>query len=317
MRSTATWPPVRPTSNTAAGSLKNSRNNTCGEIPCAAPQPSGPAHYVGRLAPTPTGFLHVGHAATFWTAFRRAREAGGGVILRIEDLDRQRCRDEFAAAAEEDLRWLGIEWVGDPVRQSRRTENYLGAWRRLRDAGTIYPCARSRAEIAAQESGHSSAHAPHGEEPLFPVAWRGNPADARTCATPAGTNWRFRVPDGRRVVFHDGRAGRIEKTAGRDFGDFLVWNRDGVPAYELAVVVDDAQITEVVRGEDLLTSTARQILLHETLRQHPPHWFHCPLVRDESGRRLAKRSAGSSLRALRAAGYRPEDVLRIAGVAGC
>ena len=259
-------------------------------------------NYLGRIAPTPTGFLHVGHAATFRTAFERARAADGRVILRIEDLDPHRCRPEFALAAIEDLRWLGIEWDGEPVYQSARRELYLDAWRRLRDGGWIYPCARSRKDVAA------ASLAPHEEEPVFPPEWRRDPAESIAHESPAGINWRFRVPDYRRITFQDGRFGAVEKTCLRDFGDFLVWNRDDIPAYELAVVVDDAGITEVVRGADLLTSTARQILLHEALGQTPPRWFHCPLVRDASGQRLAKRAAGLSLRELRAAGLPPAAI---------
>jgi len=258
--------------------------------------------YLGRIAPTPTGFLHVGHAATFRTAFERARAAGGSVVLRIEDLDPHRCRPEFARAAIEDLRWLGIEWDGEPVYQSGRRELYLDAWRRLRDGGWIYPCTRSRKDVAA------ASLAPHEEEPVFPPEWRRDPAESLSHESPAGVNWRFRVPDHRRIAFQDGHFGAVEKTCLRDFGDFVVWNRDGIPAYELAVVVDDARITEVVRGADLLTSTARQILLHEALGQSPPRWFHCPLVRDASGQRLAKRAAGLSLRELRAAGLPPAAI---------
>lgn len=259
--------------------------------------------YLGRIAPTPTGHLHAGHAATFWTAFQRARAAGGHVILRIEDLDSRRCRTEFALAAIEDLRWLGIEWDGEPVYQSARLEIYLAAWRRLRDGGWIYPCSHSRKDVAA------STAAPHVEEPVFPPEWRTAPELALEHESPEGINWRFRVPDGRRICFHDGNFGPIEKTALRDFGDFVVWNRDNIPAYELAAAVDDAHITEVVRGADLLTSTARQILLHEALGQSSPRWFHCPLVRDASGQRLAKRSAGQSIRELRAAGRSPHEIL--------
>ena len=259
--------------------------------------------YIGRIAPTPTGYLHLGHAATFWTAFQRARAAGGHLILRIEDLDSHRCRREFALAAMEDLRWLGIEWDGEPVHQSARRDIYLAAWRHLRDGGWIYPCSQSRKDVAA------STAAPHEEEPVFPPEWRTAPERALEHETPEGINWRFRVPDGRRICFHDGNYGPIERTALRDFGDFVVWNRDNIPAYELAVVVDDARVTEVVRGADLLTSTARQILLHEALGQHVPHWFHCPLVRDASGQRLAKRAAGLTIRELRAAGRLPHEII--------
>ncbi len=252
--------------------------------------------YLGRIAPTPTGYLHLGHAATFWTAFLRARDAGGSVILRIEDLDEHRCRADYARAAIEDLAWLGISWEGEPVYQSAKRGIYLDAWRRLRDGGWIYPCERSRKDVAA------STAAPHAEEPVFPPDWRRDPAESLSFDSPAGINWRFRVPDNRRIRFQDGNFGAIEKTALQDFGDFVIWNRDNIPAYELAVVVDDFQITEVVRGADLLTSTVRQILLHEALGQTPPRWFHCALILDAAGRRLSKRAAGQSIRELRAAG---------------
>lgn len=268
--------------------------------------------YRGRIAPTPTGFLHLGHAATFVTA--RDRAAGGTLIYRTEDLDPLRCRPEFAAAAMEDLRWLGLEWqegpdVGGPVGpyvQSARRDRYLSAWRHLRDGGWIYPCSRSRRDVAA------AALAPHDDEPIFPVAWRGSVEDARRWDAPEGITWRFCVPEKETLRFRDGRLGVVEKSALRDFGDFVVWNRENVPAYELAVVVDDIAmgITEVVRGEDLLTSTARQLLLYRALQATPPAFFHCPLLRDASGRRLAKRDHALSLRTLRAHGWTPEKVFR-------
>lgn len=260
--------------------------------------------YRGRIAPTPTGFLHLGHAATFSTAHRRAREADGEILLRIEDLDPQRCKPEFATAAMEDLKWLGLDWDGEPIFQSLRRAQYLAAWERLRDAGLIYPCRRSRKEI--------STLAPHSEEPVFPTEWRGDPHEAKEFSSPSGVNWRFRVPDGETIRFVDGNFGPIEKMAGRDFGDFLVWNRDDIPAYELAVVVDDilTAITEVVRGADLLTSTARQILLHRALGATPPDWFHCPLVCDAQGNRLAKRTGGLEIRTLRNQGLSPAEVLK-------
>ena len=262
--------------------------------------------YLGRIAPTPTGFLHLGHALTFSVAHQRARAAGGRLLFRMEDLDPHRCSEEFALAAMDDLRWMGFEWSGEPIFQSRRLHIYLQAWQRLKDAGFIYPCRRSRREI--------SSLAPHEEEPVFPVEWRSSLAEAASFQEPSGVNWRFRVPDFESVSFFDQNAGLIEKTTLRDFGDFLVWNRDGIPAYELAVVVDDIAmgITEVVRGADLLTSTARQILLYRALGASPPAWFHCPLVCDAEGRRLAKRTGGLALRDLRAQGLTPAQVLDLA-----
>jgi glutamyl-tRNA synthetase len=261
--------------------------------------------YRGRIAPTPTGYLHLGHAATFWKAYERAVQARGVAILRIEDLDPHRCKPDYAEAAIEDLRWLGIEWQEGPHYQSQRREFYLEAWRRLRDGGFIYPCTRSRRDVA------QAAIACHDEGPIFPVQWRTPAAKAMEFEKPAGPNWRFRVPDGEVIGFLDGNCGPIRRTALRDFGDFLVWNRENLPAYELAVVVDDLamRITEIVRGEDLLTSTARQILLYRALDATPPVFFHCPLVLDKDGRRLAKRDASLSLRALRGRGWPAEWVI--------
>jgi glutamyl-tRNA synthetase len=271
--------------------------------------------YRGRIAPSPTGYLHLGHARTFWRAFERAREQFGVLIFRNEDLDRQRCRAEFVRAMFEDLRWYGIEWqegpdvggVFGPYTQSERREFYLDAWRRLLAGGWIYPCSCSRKELALAPS------APHddNDEPLYPGTCRNQRLAA---AAPAGVNWRFRVPDGERIDFLDRRMGRQSFEAGRDFGDFLVWRRDDIPAYQLAVVVDDAamEVSEVVRGEDLLRSTARQILLQRALGLPAPEYYHCALMTDESGIRLAKRHNALSLRCLRQQGLLPERLRALA-----
>jgi glutamyl-tRNA synthetase len=277
----------------------------------------GTAGYRGRLAPSPTGYLHLGHARTFWTAYVRA--CGGTLVLRNEDLDPARSRSEFAAAMLEDLHWLGVTWqegpdVGGPFApysQSARRPVYLRAWARLAAAGFIYACSCSRRDLSrAPSAPHEGLHA-SDDEPLYPGTCRPRAgATPPTPDSPAGANWRFRVPDGEEVTFEDARLGRQTFVAGRDFGDFVVWRRDDVPAYQLAVVVDDAlmEITEVVRGEDLLKSTARQILLQRALRLATPDYYHCPLVTDEAGARLAKRHDSLSLRALRAAGVAPEEL---------
>jgi glutamyl-tRNA synthetase len=279
--------------------------------------------YRGRLAPSPTGLLHLGHARTFWIAFERARRAQGALVFRNEDLDPHRSRAEFAAAMIEDLRWLGVKWdegpdVGGPFApysQSGRRGLYLEAWSRLLARGAIYPCTCSRRDIArAAEAPHehsrdaAGAEAQADDEALYPGTCRTR-ANARADA-PAGVNWRFRVRDGEEIAFDDLKQGRQSFIAGRDFGDFVVWRRDDVPAYQLAVVVDDAamEMTEVVRGADLLKSTARQILLQRALGLPTPGYFHCDLVTDEHGRRLAKRHAPLSLRALREAGVSPEEL---------
>jgi glutamyl/glutaminyl-tRNA synthetase len=283
--------------------------------------------YRGRLAPSPTGLLHLGHASTFLTAYIRARDAGGVLVLRNEDLDTQRARPEFVTAMVEDLHWLGIHWqegagLGGryrPYTQSKRREHYLAAWRTLLEREHIYPCRCSRKDLAA------AAGAPHESEddegPKYPGTCRplqvlpGAPGTDKVerYDSPAGVNWRLRVPDGRAIEFHDQHFGKQRFVAGQDFGDFLVWRRDDIPSYQLACVVDDAamRITEVVRGEDLLKSTARQILLYEALGLEPPLWYHCPLMKDAQGQRLAKRHDSLSLRAMREQGRDPHD-LRLA-----
>lgn len=224
----------------------------------------------------------------------------------------------------EDLRWLGIQWTEGPdcggpfgpSVQSQRRTYYLQAWQRLRDLGFIYPCTCSRKDVA------QAAGAPNegDDEPLYPGTCRPRAGLAPNSppTLPAGVNWRFRVPDGEEIRFTDLHLGSQNMIAGRDFGDFIVWRRDDVPAYQLAVVVDDAamRITEVVRGADLLKSTARQILLFRALGLHIPDYYHCDLVRDESGVRLAKRHDGLSFRKLRETGWTPQEVLSGRSVIG-
>lgn len=216
----------------------------------------------------------------------------------------------------EDLEWFGLEWeegpnVGGPYapyEQSRRRSFYLKAWRELLRRGAIYPCSCSRRDLAmAAQAPHEGISRASDDEPLYPGTCRGKLLKAEN---PAGMNWRFQVPDGERIAFVDGRFGPQEFVAGRDFGDFVVWRRDDVPAYQLAVVVDDAamKITEVVRGGDLLRSTVRQILLQRALALPQPEYYHCDLVTDEHGERLAKRHDALSLRALREKGMRPEQI---------
>lgn len=271
--------------------------------------------YRGRLAPSPTGFLHLGHARTFLIAAQRACESDGTLILRNEDLDLQRCRGEFVDAMLEDLRWLGLEWQegpdcggpSAPYSQSERRSYYRKAWRELRDGGWIYPCTCSRRDLA------QAATAPNDvdDEPVYPGRCRSR-SDAPTFAEPKGVNWRFRVPDGDAICFTDGKQGPQSFVAGRDFGDFVVWRRDDVPAYQLAVVVDDVamKITEVVRGADLLKSTARQLLLSRALECSVPRYYHCDLVRDQTGQRMAKRHDSASIRHFREIGWTPERVLK-------
>jgi glutamyl-tRNA synthetase len=286
---------------------------------------SSASSYRGRLAPSPTGYLHLGHARTFWTAQQRARSAGGALVLRNEDLDPARVRADFAAAMLEDLRWFGLIWqegpdVGGPFgpyHQSQRRDHYLAAFEQLRAAGAIYPCTCSRRDV--QEAAGAPHEAPPGEawtpdEPIYPGTCRpenSKPgAPTRRSLGEGRANWRFRVPDGATLTFTDGHYGAQSATAGVHFGDFLVWRKDDTPAYQFACVVDDAamRISEIVRGADLLLSTFRQLLLYRALRLTPPSFYHCPLLTDEQGVRLAKRHDALSLRTLRAQGRSPENI---------
>jgi glutamyl-tRNA synthetase len=267
--------------------------------------------YRGRLAPSPTGLLHLGHARTFWTAQERARENGGVLVLRNEDLDSARCKSEFVTAMLEDLRWFGFAWQEGPDRggpfapynQSERLNWYRTALERLRAGGFIYPCTCSRKDI------QQAASAPNAgdDEVIYPGTCRDNP---KLKIKNSKFAWRFRVPDGELISFHDENFGEQKFVAGKDFGDFVVWRQDDVPAYQLACVVDDTamRITEVVRGADLLVSTARQILLYRALGLAPPRFYHSDLIKDEAGVRLAKRHDALSLRSLRAGGATPESI---------
>ena len=275
--------------------------------PASSPSPA----YRGRLAPSPTGYLHLGHARTFWIAAERARRAGGTLALRNDDLDRGRCRPEYVAAMLEDLRWLGLAWREGPdcggphapYDQSGRYPLYRAALARLHAAGRIFPCARSRRDVEA------AAGAPHegglDDEPVYPRAWRPPPdAPLPPLEERITVNWRFRVPEGEILRFVDGAAGPQTAGAGRDFGDFLVWRKDDTPSYQLACAVDDAAmgITEVVRVADLIRSTFRQLLLWRALGCAAPAFYHCPLMTDAQGVRLAKRHDALSLRTLRQQG---------------
>jgi len=268
--------------------------------------------YRGRLAPSPTGLLHLGHARTFWVASERARSAGGRLVLRNDDLDVGRVRAEFVKAMIEDMRWMGLVWEEGPdvagphapYSQSERIGLYRAALEELIGKGLLFPCKCSRKDI------RMALGAPHAgdDEPIYPGNCRERipeqgVSDERIC-------WRFRVPDGEVIGWDDAGAGWQRFVAGRDFGDFVVWRSDGLPGYQLACVVDDAdmRITEVVRGMDLLASTARQLLLYRALGREAPGFCHVPLVLDKAGNRLAKRHDALSLRALREQGWSPERI---------
>ena len=262
---------------------------------------------VGRLAPSPTGRLHLGHARSFLAAWWASRSAGGRVVLRIEDLDGTRCKPEWVDDARRDLEWLGLDWDEELV-QSSDLEPYLAAVERLLREDAAYACTCSRRAILAALS------APHesGTELRYPGTCARRyasveAAEAET-GTPAGV--RFRVPEGRHTI-DDGLRGRFEADPSAECGDFLLLRRDGAVAYQLAVVVDDARqgVTQVVRGDDLLPSAVRQRLLQDALGLPHPEQLHLPLVVDASGRRLSKRDGDLELAEVRARRVDPRRVV--------
>ncbi len=261
----------------------------------------------GRLAPSPTGAQHVGNARTYLIAWLAARSCGGRIRLRIEDIDSPRVKSAATAAAIEDLQWLSLDWDGPVVVQSQRLPHYLEALQILQRQELVYPCTCSRGDIA------QAASAPHAEHegPAYPGTCRHRRvADAIELARQGHTfAWRFRVTS--TPAFADSFAGEQRLDLQQLGGDFVVWKNNDTPAYQLAVVVDDAAmgITQVVRGDDLIPSTPRQLLLYEALGLTPPQFFHVPLVVGPDGRRLAKRHGDTRLAALRAAGVRPEALL--------
>ena len=272
------------------------------------------APVVGRLAPSPTGGLHLGHARTFLVAWLSARSQGGRVVYRVEDLDAGRVRPDSIAGAMDDLRWLGLDWDAGPdlggpdapYVQSERAELYDRALDRLKATDSVYPCTCTRADI------ERAASAPHPEDegPTYPGTCAGRSArDAKSMAGHPFA-WRFRVPPGR-VGWEDRIRGRVDLDPARLGGDFVV-GRAGVGAsYQLAVVVDDAAmaVSEVVRGDDLIPSTPRQILLYQALSLTPPTFAHLPLAVGPDGKRLAKRDGSLKLATLRETGVDPTVII--------
>jgi glutamyl-tRNA synthetase len=272
----------------------------------------------GRFAPSPTGPIHLGNARTALLSWLAARSARGAYALRVEDLDGPRVRPGLEARILDELRWLGLDWdegpdLGGPLgpyRQSERLPRYAQALDRLRGEGLVYPCFCSRSEIAA------ASQAPHGasdEGPRYPGTCGAlGPGEIARRATTRRPAWRLRVVPGE-VRFEDGVHGSVAFEVAREVGDFVVARADGVPAYQLAVVVDDAAmaITDVVRGDDLLSSTARQLLLYRALALPAPRFAHVPLVVGEDGARLAKRHGALSLGELRERGADPRSVVAL------
>lgn len=265
---------------------------------------------VGRLAPSPTGVLHLGNARTFLLAWLSARARGGTVLLRIEDIDGPRVKAGAAEQTIEDLRWLGLDWQGEVLRQSSRRVLYRAAARRLVDMGLAYPCVCTRKEVDdAASAPHEGGGAVDVDGPVYPGTCRGRFTSLDDAREHTGryAALRFRV-DVDRVPFVDGFAGQQN---GRVAGDFVIQKRDGDPAYQLAVVVDDAaqQVTEVLRADDLLPSTPRQLLLYRALGLDEPSFTHVPLVVGRDGLRLAKRHGDTSLRFFRQQGVSSERMI--------
>ncbi len=259
------------------------------------------AEVVGRLAPSPTGLLHLGHARSFLLAWWSARSQRGHVLLRFDDLDGQRSQPKFATQAQIDLEWLGIDWDGAATLQSAHQAAFDDAIRQLQERNYCYPCVCSRRDV------EEAIAAPHAgqSEPRYPGTCRDRFKNVDQARNETGKHpcLRFRVTPGE-VRFRDGLFGEQICDVQQTIGDFVVQRRDGSAAYQLAVVVDDAAqgVTEVVRGEDLLASTARQLLLQRALKLAHPSWIHVPLVNDSTGKRLAKRADSLSLQTLRDAG---------------
>ena len=264
---------------------------------------------VGRLAPSPTGRLHLGHARSFLLAWWSARSQGGRVVLRIEDLDATRVKPGSVDLFLRDLEWLGLDWDGEPLMQTTRAAAHSDALDRLVAEMRAYPCVCTRREI------EEAATAPHadGDETPYPGTCRGRFATLEEAREATGRDAALRlVVEPGAVRFEDALLGPIEVDVAATAGDFVIARKDGVAAYQLATPVDDAfqGVTEVVRGDDLAPSAARQRLVCEALGLPFPAQIHVPLVHDPDGRRLAKRAGSLSLEELRAAGVAPERICR-------
>jgi len=265
-----------------------------------------PVRYVGRLAPSPTGAQHLGNARTYLIAWLAARGCGGRLVLRIEDIDSPRVKHGAIEGALEDLRWLGLDWDEGPIFQTERLSFYESALRVLQAQELVYPCTCSRSDV---ERAASAPHADH-EGPAYPGTCAGRTAASAANLADQPFAWRFRVkPESPEFV--DGFRGPTQIRIQEAGGDFVVWKSLGTPAYQLAVAVDDAaqQVTEVIRGDDLVPSTHRQLLLYEALGLRPPSFVHVPLVVGPDGRRLAKRHGDTRLASLRQAGVPAEALL--------
>lgn len=288
-----------------------------------APDPSASAGFVTRFAPSPTGLLHLGHAYSALEAWEAAEASDGTCLLRIEDTDAARVRPEYEAAIYEDLAWLGLQWPEPVMRQSERHAAYRDALARLGALGVIYPCRCTRADIrAAFAAPQEGAEPPVSAPSVYPGTCRTRPLSGAgpQDAIRLDLDRALRLVKGEPMTWletgpnHAGQHAVDPDAMGRDVGDVVLARKDiGTAAYHLAVVVDDAAqgVTHVVRGEDLLEATPIHRLLQALLDLPVPVWHHHALVRDESGKRLAKRDDARAIRAYREQGMTPEDVRQL------
>lgn len=257
---------------------------------------------VGRLAPSPSGEMHLGNAFSALLSWLSARSQGGGMLLRLEDLDKPRCPEKFALGVMEDFRWLGLDWDNEPVWQSKRDHWYDTCLQTLEDKGLTYPCYCTRRELhPRQPNGPTESSAPHGKAPVYPGTCRSLTASERLQRRSEGrkSSIRVQVPD-KILGFTDGNLGHYEENLALECGDFILRRSDGLYAYQLAVVADDGAmgVTEIVRGRDLLSATPQQLWLQEKLGFPHPHYAHVPLLVAPDGRRLSKREGDLSLKKL-------------------
>ena len=267
----------------------------------------------GRFAPSPSGRMHLGNLWSCLLSWLSARSAGGSMVLRLEDLDPDRCRQEYCDQVMRDLEWLGLDWDGEPVYQSRRTEAYAEGFRALEERGLIYPCYCTRAERLAASAPHRS----DGVQVYDGRCARLTAAEREELAKTRRPAWRAAVPE-KTITFCDLLQGEYKEELKKECGDFILRRSDGVYAYQLAVVVDDAMmgVSQVVRGRDLLSSTPRQLWLQEELGLPHPEYGHIPLLLAPDGRRLAKRDRDQELGQLQSRFTAPELVGRLACLAG-
>lgn len=257
----------------------------------------------GRFAPSPSGRMHLGNVFSAMLAWCSVRSRGGEMVLRIEDLDPDRCRPEYAETLKEDLLWLGLDWDREQTPQSQRTEHYAAQFDLLQKKDLVYPCYCTRGELHAASAPHAS------DGRLLYAGTCRHLTQAQRAEKTKAPAWRLTVPD-EVYSFTDGLQGLWEENLARECGDFIIRRADGVYAYQLAVVTDDGEggITEVVRGMDLLDSTPRQLYLYELLGLTAPQFYHVPLLTAADGRRLSKRDQDLDLGILRQK-YRAEEIL--------